>query len=449
MHVLIAGAGPVGLTAALALARRGCEVTVLEAGEQLAAESRASTFHPPTLEMLDALGVGPDLLARGLVAPTFAYRDRREGLIAELDLTVLAGDTPYPYRVQCEQSKLTQILLAHLARQPTARVHFGWPVNSVRQAADSAAKDGVVTGDGVIADDGVVTDNGVVTGDGVVTDGVVAVADDGREVAGDWLIAADGASSAVRRALGLPFDGITYPERFLVASTDEDLPALLGPLAYVNYVFDPVEWSVLLRTPDHWRVLLPTPEDTPDAHELGRLDERLRAIADPGRPWRVAHASLYRVHQRVAGAFRRGRVLLAGDAAHVNNPLGGLGMNSGIHDAVAYAEVLASGRTAPNGEKRDRAPDGGELDRTVAGGELDRVVTAVADERRRIALTYVQEVSDQNYRRIRTTDPQQRSAHLADLRTLTENPAAARTYLLRSSMIASLRPEAGAPVARA
>ncbi|MET7816891.1 FAD-dependent oxidoreductase [Micromonospora zamorensis] len=401
MHVLIAGAGPVGLTAALALARRGCEVTVLEAGDDLAAESRASTFHPPTLEMLDALGVGSDLLARGLVAPTFAYRDRREGLIAELDLSVLADDTPYPYRVQCEQSKLCVILLAHLAGQPTARVRFGWPVDSVRQAADQA--------------------------DG----GVVAIAEDGRKVTGDWLIAADGASSAVRRALELPFDGITYPERFLVASTDEDLPALLGPLAYVNYVFDPVEWSVLLRTPDHWRVLLPTPEDTPDAHELDRLDGRLRAIADPGRPWRVAHASLYRVHQRVAATFRQGRVLLAGDAAHVNNPLGGLGMNSGIHDAVAYAQVLAADRPAPD------------------GGELDRAVKAVADERRRIALTYVQEVSDQNYRRMRATDPQVRSAQLADLRALAEDPAAARAYLLRSSMIASLRPDAGQPAARA
>lgn len=401
MHVLIAGAGPVGLTAALALARRGCEVTVLEAGDALAAESRASTFHPPTLEMLDALGVGADLLARGLVAPTFAYRDRREGLIAELDLSVLAEDTPYPYRVQCEQSKLCVILLAHLAGQPTARVRFGWPVDSVRQAADRA--------------------------DG----GVVAVAEDGREVSGDWLIAADGASSAVRRALGLPFDGITYPERFLVASTDEDLPVLLGPLAYVNYVFDPVEWSVLLRTPDHWRVLLPTPEDTPDAYELGRLDRRLRAIADPGRPWRVAHASLYRVHQRVAATFRQGRVLLAGDAAHVNNPLGGLGMNSGIHDAVAYAQVLASGSPAPD------------------GGELDRAVTAVADERRRIALTYVQDVSDQNYRRMRATDPQLRSAQLAGLRTLAADPQAARAYLLRSSMIASLRPDTGQPVVRA
>ncbi|MBB5873352.1 3-(3-hydroxy-phenyl)propionate hydroxylase [Allocatelliglobosispora scoriae] len=377
-HVVVAGAGPVGLTAALALLRTGIAVTVLEAGPGLAAESRASTFHPPTLEMLRELGVLDPVLERGLIAPVFAYRDRVEGLIAALDLAVLAGDTPFPFRVQLEQSKLTPILLAEVERLGGA-VRFGSPVTSVEQAGT----------------------------------GATATTADGHRVGGDWVIGADGAHSAVRRSLGVDFEGITYPERFLVASTEEELPELLDGLAAVNYVFDPVDWSVLLRTPDHWRVLLPTPDDSTDDVELARLDERLRLIADPGRPWRVAHASIYRVHQRVAASFRTGRVLLAGDAAHVNNPLGGLGMNSGIHDSVAYAAAIADSADA---------------------------VAAAAADRRRIALEYVQSVSHQNYVRLTATDPRVRADHLAELRATAADPVRARAYLLKSSMISSLRP---------
>lgn len=381
-EVIVAGAGPVGLTAALSLARAGASVTVLEAGPELAAESRASTFHPPTLEMLAELGVVDELLARGLVAPTFAYRDRVAGHVATLDLGVLAADTPYPYRVQLEQSKLTPILREHLTRAG-GEVRFGHAVTHAEQTPA-----GVRVHAGAAAFDA------------------------------DWLIAADGAHSAVRRSLAVPFDGITYPERFLVASTGEDLSALLDDLAEVNYVFDPVDWSVLLRTPDHWRVLLPTPDGSPDDVELARLDERLRLVADPGRPWRVAHASIYRVHQRVAASFRLGRVLLAGDAAHVNNPLGGLGMNSGIHDAVAYAAALA-------------------------GPDPERAAEAAAVDRRRIALEFTQAVSHRNYERLTATDPAARAAHLDELRAVAADPARSRAYLLRACMISSLRPELG------
>ncbi|MEV0562973.1 NAD(P)/FAD-dependent oxidoreductase [Dactylosporangium sp. NPDC050588] len=370
MKVIVAGAGPVGLTAALTLHRLGADVTVLEAGDALATESRASTFHPPSLEMLAGLGVLPALLEQGLVSPRFQYRERGGGIIAELDMGLLAGDTPYPFRVQCEQSKLTRLLLPLL---PPGTVHFGQRVERVAQDRT-----------GVTVDDG---------------------------FRGDWLIGADGANSAVRRSLfGDAFEGITYPDRFLVGSTDEDLAALLPGIADVNYLFDPVEWLVLLRTPDHWRVLLPTPPDTPDDLEKARLPERLLGVADPGRPWRVAHTTLYRVHQRVAESFRVGRVLLAGDAAHINNPLGGMGMNSGIHDAVLLAKAVMTGD--------------------------DDVITGTADARRAVARDYVQKTTHGNWEKLRSGGA---SAYAAELRALAADPAAARAYLLRSSMIASLR----------
>ncbi|MQY20895.1 FAD-dependent oxidoreductase [Nocardia macrotermitis] len=373
--VAIAGTGPVGLTAALVLARRGIDVTVLEQGEALAGESRASTFHPPTLEMLRDLDITPALMRKGLVARTFQYRERGGDPVATLDLGVLSQDTEFPFRVQCEQSKLTPILLEALP--DSAQVRFAHAV------------EGVETGPGGVR---VKTTRGVVQC--------------------DWLIGADGAHSAVRRGIGAEFEGSTYPERFLVASVDEDLEAVLPGIALINYVFDPREWLVLLRTPDHWRVLLPTPADTPDDLELRRLPERLAGVVDLGRPWHIAHASLYHVHERVVPYFRDGRVLLMGDAAHVNNPLGGLGMNSGIHDAVRMAHALAD----------------------VLSGEPDEVLEQAARRRRTVAVEHVQRTSRNNWSQLRTHDAEYRRG----LRELAADPAASRTYLRRACLMDSL-----------
>ena len=379
-HVLVAGAGPVGLTAALALAQRGVRVTVLEAGSDLATESRASTFHPPSLEMLERLGVLDALLARGITSTTFQYRDRSGGVIADLDLSVLSNDTPYPFRVQCEQSRLTPILRDALLAHDGCTVVYDAAVTSVHQ-----------------------TESGVTV-------------EAGGSYDGDWLVGADGASSAVRKSLGLAFEGLTYPERFLVVSTSEDLEQLLPGIAAVNYVFDPDEWLVLLKTPDHWRVLFPTDPESPDEVEVARVQERLRGVVDLGRPWSVLHTSLYNVHQRVASSFRVGRVLLAGDAAHVNNPLGGMGMNSGLHDAVAFAEALAD----------------------VVDGLEDRL-DEVAARRRWVATDYVKAQTHGNWEQIRERDPAAREALHATLRARSADPAAMRDYLLTTSMIDSLR----------
>ena len=387
--VLVAGAGPVGLTAALILARAGVAVTVLEAGESLAGESRASTFHPPSLEMLADLGVLEPLMARGLVSTGFQYRDRRTGPIADLDLGVLDADTPYPFRVQLEQSKLTPILLDELT-QLGVPVHFG---HRVVQA----------------------------TTDGVTGTVTTETAEGTRETfTADWVLGADGANSQVRQTAGFTFEGMTYPERFLVASTTEDLETILPGISAVNYVFDPTEWLVLLRTPEHWRILFPTDPETPDEAEIDpeRVQERLRGVADLGRDWDVLHTTLYRVHQRVADTFRKGRLLLMGDAAHINNPLGGMGMNSGIHDAHVETTALLA---------------------LIGGTGTEEQLDAACEARRQVALSYVKTITHDNWEKLRQDDPAAIAAYHAELRALAGDRERMRKHLLNTSMINSLR----------
>ena len=384
--VLVAGAGPVGMTAALLMARGGVQVTVLEAGETLAGESRASTFHPPSLEMLDELGVLEPLMERGIVSTGFQYRDRRTGPIADLDLGVLAEDTRFPFRVQVEQSKLTPVILEVLQGMDNVTVHFGQRVVHAE------------------------------------TDGVTATVrtESGETFTADWVLGADGSNSQVRQTAGFTFEGMTYPERFLVASTTEDLEEILPGISAVNYVFDPTEWLVLLRTPEHWRILFPTDPDTPDEVESdpARVQERLRGVADLGRDWQVLHTTLYRVHQRVADSFRKGRLLLMGDAAHINNPLGGMGMNSGIHDAyVETTALLAHLRGEASLEQLDEA----------------------CEARRQVALSYVKTITHDNWEKLRQDDPDAIRAYHDELRELAADRERMRKHLLNTSMINSLR----------
>lgn len=390
--VVVAGAGPVGLTAALVLARAGVQVTVLEAGDSLATESRASTYHPPSLEMLDELGVLEPVMAQGLVSTGFQYRDRRTGPIANLDLGILKDDTRFPFRVQLEQSKLTPILLAELQSLPHAQVHFGQHVVKAVTTEESAT----------------------------VTTSV------GDSFTGDWVLGADGANSQVRQTAGFTFEGMTYPERFLVASTTEDLEQILPGVAAVNYVFDPEEWLVLLRTPEHWRVLFPTDPDTADEVESDpvRVQQRLAGVADLGREWNVLHTTLYRVHQRVADTFRKGRLILMGDAAHINNPLGGMGMNSGLHDAIIETRALLA-----------------VMDGSGTLADLD----AACEGRRGVALSYVKAITHDNWERLRQTDPKAQRAYHDELRALAADHDRMRAHLLNTSMINSLR--SGRPTA--
>ena len=127
------------MVAAANLVRHGVPVTVLEANATLSEESRASTFHPPTLDMLDRLGVAKPLIAQGLVAPQFQYRTKRDGLIAQFDFKAIADATAHPFRLQCEQSKLTRILLERLRGEPNFEIVFSSMVRGVTETADGVA----------------------------------------------------------------------------------------------------------------------------------------------------------------------------------------------------------------------------------------------------------------------------------------------------------------------
>ena len=381
-HVVVAGAGPVGCVAAAVLAKADVRVTLVEAAPSLPRELRASTFHPATLEMLRPYGVVDEMIARGLVAQHFAYRDRRVGVVARFDLDELRDITNYPFRLQCEQFKLCEILLEKFASNPLIDVRFSSAIGVVEQRSEGAA----------------------------------AVLTNGETIEADAVIGADGASSAVRKSLGCTFDGMTYADRYLVVSTPYELSDHMPDLSYVNYVSDPDVWMVLLRTVDLWRALFPVSDDEPDDQALSdkSVERRLQGVVANPTAYEVAHRTIYRVHQRVADRFRVGRAVLVGDAAHVNNPLGGMGMNGGVHDAVLLAGGLA-----------------GLLHGTVTDQQLD----GYAALRRQLALDFVQRHTHENAVTLATPDASIRAKALEQMTERAANVDTAYDYLLQASMI--------------
>jgi len=229
--VIIVGAGPVGMTAAADLVRAGIPATVLEKGAFLRQESRASTFHPPTLDMLHALGFAQPLIAQGVKAPTVQYGSTVDGELGTFDFSAIADMTAHPFRLQAEQFKLTRIVYEALKDNPLFDVHFSSEVAAVAQDAD----------------------------------GVTVTTQTGETLSSAWLIGADGANSIVRRAQNIAFEGFTWPERFLVVTTSADVARIRPGVASVSYWADPKRWHFLLRITGAWRVMLPVPDDVSDA----------------------------------------------------------------------------------------------------------------------------------------------------------------------------------------
>jgi 2-polyprenyl-6-methoxyphenol hydroxylase-like FAD-dependent oxidoreductase len=384
---------------AFALARQGIPVQVFEAEARVNDSPRAATTHAATLEMLDELGLVDDVIRHGLVEPKFRFWDRatRE-VTAEFNFGILKNDTRFPYVVQCEQHKLANMTIGRLRALPHATVEFSACVTSLQQFDDHV-------------------------------EAVVEGARGERKVAGSYLIGADGGRSTVRRATGIEFEGFTHPERFLVLTTTFSFDATYAECSR-NYFSDPDEWCALFKvTGDDgkglWRVLFPTRLEESDEQALDETaaETRLQRFFPKQGRYPLVHRNLYRAHQRVATSFRRGRVFLAGDAAHVNNPLGGLGLNFGIHDAIELSTLL--GRVL-----REEAP-ADILD------NYDRF-------RRPLNVEYVQQQTIANKKRLEEKDPAVRAKNNEALRRTAADPAAHRAYLLRASLIDSVRKRAAA-----
>jgi 3-(3-hydroxy-phenyl)propionate hydroxylase len=397
--VLIAGGGPVGVIAALALARQSIPVHVFEAEARVNDSPRAATTHAATLEMLDELGLVDEVIRRGLIEPKFRIWDRaaRE-VIAEFDFGLLANDTRFPYVVQCEQHKLANMAIECLRGFAHASVDFCARVTSLEQLDDRV-------------------------------DIVVESANGRRQISGSYLVGADGGRSTVRKALGIAFEGYTHPERFLVLTTSFAFDAEYAQCSR-NYFSDPDEWCALFKVSGEdgnglWRVLFPTRVEETDEQALDEaaVQGRLQRFFPKRGPYPVVHRNLYNVHQRVAASFGRGRVFLAGDSAHVNNPLGGLGLNFGIHDAVELSALL-----------------GNVLRGEVATHSLDQYDRF----RRPLNVEYVQQQTIANKKRLEEKDAAVRAANNEALRRTAADPAAHRAYLLRASLIDSVRKRATA-----
>jgi len=393
-RVLIAGGGPVGLLCAWLLGRRGLPVRLFDVNETLQADPRAATTHPATLDLLADDGLADDMARVGLVAPIFQFWDRPSGeKVAEFDHAVLKEDTSHPFVVQCEQFKTTKLLVERLRTLPNVEVLFAHEVVDVVQT-DSLVSVDVRGPDGV------------------------------KSHSGAYLIGADGGRSVVRKQSDIAFEGFTWPERFIVLTTPFDFESAHG-LCFRSYFADPDEWCNCFKVsadgpPGLWRTVYPANPDQSEQQLMSdaAVQARMQKFFPAQQPYEIVHRNLYVTHQRVAETFRKGRVLLAGDSAHVNNPIGGMGLNGGIQDAANLAEKLAA-------VLLDKAPDA--------------LLDLYSLQRRTVATEYVQEQSIANKKRLEARDPETRRRNLNELREMAADRARARQFLLRTSMIASQR----------
>jgi len=382
--VLVVGAGPVGLMTAQRLLAAGIETTVLEAESALTHDLRASTFHPPTLDMLAEDDLADALVQRGLICREWQIRLHPVGEAVTFDMSAIADDTDYPYRLQAEQFRLTELLAGRIG-ELGGNLEFSAKVVALSQSGED----------------------------------VTVATEDGREFAADYVVGADGGQSIVRKLLGIEMPGSTYPQISVLATTHFAFEDVLPGICNVTYAWGPSANFALLRLPDIWRCSLYPPQGL-SAEEAIAPDVVRPLIADIAEAATLAElidVRAYSVHRRLADQFSKGRVFLAGDAAHLNPPSGGMGMNGGIHDAACLA---------------------GRLVEAIKSGKPE-VLQSYEAERRPVVSADIIEQSGANRARMAEKDPDKRRQSILDLQKTVADQETLRDYLLKSSMITGLR----------
>jgi 3-(3-hydroxy-phenyl)propionate hydroxylase len=394
-RVVIVGAGPVGMVCALALNRRGVPVTVFEQEPAPVEDQRAATIHPPTLEMLDALGVTEKILPLGMVSTTYRFHDRvNRSVVAEFDLDCMRDEFKFPFVLQYEQYKLTASIAAEYANAGDFDVRFSHAVTGLTERADGVE--------------------------------ITYTSPDGEgRLAASYVIGCDGGRSTIRKLAGIEFEGFTYPERFIKIATSFDFGTVNRDLVLRNYFSDPDEWCNLFKVrgkqpPGLWRAIFPVSNDEPDEIALSpdRMEARLHKFFPKSGRYHVEYVNVYPVSQRVAATFRKGRVLLAGDSAHVNNPIGGMGMNGGMHDGINLADKLA---------------------RVIHGEAEESLLDLYSRQRRHAAVEYVQAQTIANKKLMEERDPAARAAKFAELRRIADDPVQSKVYMRRAALVDSLK----------
>src|SRR5947207_3590898 len=392
--VVVIGAGPVGLCLALALAQQDIAVVLVESLSDdsfLDQVPRAGSNHPTTLEFFDRIGLYQKMEPRGLIAPKFHYWDRQDNaLIAEFDHAHLKDDTRFAYVLQWERIKIVEEALKLAKAHPNIELRIASTFTGFAQDSDG------------------------------VTARMTNASGGSESVRGVYLVSAEGSRRIVRKELDIDFEGFTYPDRTLNVEVAFDF----RKYGYTerNYISDPDEWSNLFHwkgPPDRWRIHFPAgAEEEAALMRPDALQARLQKFLATGKPFDIVATNLYVVHQRVAKKFRVGRAILAGDSAHVNSPIGAMGMNRGVHDAFNLAAKPT------------------KILRLEAGEEvLDRYER----QRRHVALTHTQAQTIRNKRLLAEKDFAVRQRNPEELRRTAEDPTLARAFLLRTSLIESLR----------
>lgn len=386
--VVIVGAGPVGLFTALRLSRFNISCLVLEAEDELAEDLRASTFHPPTLDILDDYGLAKPLIEQGRICSTWQIRMHPSHERVEFDLSILKADTKHPFRLQCEQFRLCRLLWEELEKCENTEVRFGCRVVGLDQSEENVT--------------------------------VQAETAQGSEtITARFAIGADGARSVVRQSLNLAFKGETYPETTILATTafrfEDHLPGLSG----INYIWAPKSTFSLLHLPKIWRCsLYQEPDETvEEAIRPEAIERKLQEILPQDQPYVVDEIRPYRLHMRIVDDYRKGRVVLVGDSAHLNSPSGGMGMNGGLHDAYFLTEALHN---------------------IFRGGSLE-LLDQYTRKRQPVARDQILVQADANRKRMQERDPERRRTIFEDLCRTAGDHQKCYEFLLKSSMIAGWR----------